>query len=521
MSAQRFVAANATEALRRIKAELGGDAVVLSSNDVEGGVEIVAIAAAELGALSPPKATAGGLRSAAAAEPSQPPSQPPSHTPPHAPPHAPPHTPPRAPLYTTPQAPLAERIRRAIDPTPRREAPGSTPTPALRQSFEARVSPQATPRQPVRESLQARTGLPTLADHRPPGYPRFAPLAAVAATPPPATLPPSALLPAAAALPGMNALSSQMAEMKNLLSGHLAASFWSSLQQSSPGHAQLTRRLLNAGLSSQMVSQMLAELPAEPDFERLLDRAQQWVKQRLQVQDAFSLFDKGGVYAFIGPTGVGKTTTLAKIAARCVLRYGRRQVALMTTDTYRIGAQEQLRVFARILSLPVVALRDSDDLESKVADLSSRKIVLLDTAGVSQRDTMMVEQLEMIQQGCGAVHRVLVMSATTSTRTLDDVVASHHNAIGGQGIDSAILTKIDEGMSLAPAIDCVLRHRLPLLFLSNGQRVPEDLFAADAAYIAHRTVNPRGGDESGADPAHVPAMIADDIHAWAAEARTA
>jgi flagellar biosynthesis protein FlhF len=127
----------------------------------------------------------------------------------------------------------------------------------------------------------------------------------------------------------------------------------------------------------------------------------------------------------------------------------------------------------------------------------------------------------MIRQGCGAVHRVLVMSATTSTRTLDDVVESHQNALGGQGIHSAILTKIDEGMSLAPAIDCVLRHRLPLLFLSNGQRVPEDLFAADAAYIAHHTVNPRGRDETGTDAAHIPAMIADDIAAWTPEASNA
>ena len=321
--------------------------------------------------------------------------------------------------------------------------------------------------------------------------------------------------------PGLHALSSQMAEVKSLLSGHLAQNFWTSLQQTAPSHALLTRRLLNAGLSSQIVSQMLAELPLDNDFERLLDGAQRWVQSHLQIQDPFALFDTGGVYAFIGPTGVGKTTTLAKIAARCVLRYGRRQVALLTTDTYRIGAQEQLRVFARILNLPVVSLRDSDDLESKMADLSSRKIVLLDTAGVGQRDTMMVEQLEMIRQGYGAVHRVLVMSATTSTRTLDDVVESHQNALGGQGIHSAILTKIDEGMSLAPSVDCVLRHQLPLLFLSNGQRVPADLFAADAAYIAHRTVNPRGRDDSSTDAAHIPAMIADDISGWTSESRTA
>ena len=479
MSAQRFVAANATDALRRIKAELGGDAVVLSSNEVAGGIEIVAIAAADLVSLSPQVAPAPAAA--------------------------------RAPDLT-------ERPRSTLGEPARREAAEAAP--ALRRPVEP--APSAPPRPPLRESLQVRAQAYS-AGHGdfPSPQPRFT-LPGRGLGTAPVVAPPSApVVPASPASPGMNALSSQMAEVKDLLSGHLATSFWSSLQQAAPGHALLTRRLLNAGLSSKVVSQMIAELPADADFDRVLASAQRWIQKRLQVQDAFSLFDAGGVYAFIGPTGVGKTTTLAKIAARCVLRYGRRQVALMTTDTYRIGAQEQLRVFARILNLPVVSLRDSDDMESKVADLSSRKIVLLDTAGMGQRDTMMVEQLDMIRQGCGAVHRVLVMSATTSTRTLDDVVESHQSALGGQGIHSAILTKIDEGMSLAPAIDCVLRHRLPLLFLSNGQRVPEDLFAADAAYIAHRTINPRGRDETGTDAAHIPAMIADDIAAWTPEASNA
>ena len=507
MSAQRFVAANATEALRRIKAELGGDAVVLSSTEVPGGIEIVAIAAADLVSLSAPTPATPPPASLPAAV--------------HAAAHA------SANSYANPYANsaahapvLTERPRRLLGEPSRREATEAVP--ALRRPAE----PASPPRPPLRESLQARAQAYS-AGHGdfPSPQPRFtlpsrSPAAAPLATPP-STPAVSAGMTASPASPGMNALSSQMAEVKNLLSGHLATSFWSSLQQAAPSHALLTRRLLNAGLSSQVVSQMIAELPADADFERVLASAQRWIQKRLQVQDAFSLFDAGGVYAFIGPTGVGKTTTLAKIAARCVLRYGRRQVALMTTDTYRIGAQEQLRVFARILNLPVVSLRDSDDMESKVADLSSRKIVLLDTAGMGQRDTMMVEQLDMIRQGCGAVHRVLVMSATTSTRTLDDVVESHQNALGGQGIHSAILTKIDEGMSLAPAIDCVLRHRLPLLFLSNGQRVPEDLFAADAAYIAHRTINPRGRDDSGTDTAHIPAMIADDIGAWTPEVSNA
>ena len=510
MSAQRFIAANATDALRRIKAELGGDAVVLSSTEVEGGVEIVAIAAAELVTLTPPDTTAAAPSSLAARA---------------------------AREEAKPAAEGGERAWRLLGERARREVIEAAPV--LRRAVEpwpqSRESLAQPSREEARERLQAEGRRRPSAEGAEP-MPTAAmaqdgreirrelardelPIQNVSPAAPP---PPQAIAATPVSTgPGLHALSSQMAEVKSLLSGHLAQNFWTSLQQTAPSHALLTRRLLNAGLSSQIVSQMLAELPLDNDFERLLDGAQRWVQSHLQIQDPFALFDTGGVYAFIGPTGVGKTTTLAKIAARCVLRYGRRQVALLTTDTYRIGAQEQLRVFARILNLPVVSLRDSDDLESKVADLSSRKIVLLDTAGVGQRDTMMVEQLEMIRQGYGAVHRVLVMSATTSTRTLDDVVESHQNALGGQGIHSAILTKIDEGMSLAPSVDCVLRHQLPLLFLSNGQRVPEDLFAADAAYIAHRTVNPRGRDDSSTDAAHIPAMIADDISGWTSESRTA
>ena len=497
MSAQRFVASNATDALRRIKAELGGDAVVLSSREVPEGVEILAIAADALVTLAP---------------------QPQRQAPPQAQPQVKADLPARQPeaLPTPP-----ERLRRQL-------GGAAAVEPLAMQPARRAADPLSPPRQPVREPLHMRaSGFMAGGGQLPSPPPRFtpSPLTDGLSALPAASVVPSAPgpgpVPQTGTTAGMQSLSSQMAEVKSLLSGHLASSFWSSLQQAAPGHALLTRRLLNAGLSSQVVTQLLAELPTEPDFDRLLERAQRWIQGRLETRDAFDLFDKGGVYAFIGPTGVGKTTTLAKIAARCVLRYGRRQVALMTTDTYRIGAQEQLRVFARILNLPVVSLRDSEDLESKVADLSARKIVLLDTAGVGQRDAMMVEQLEMIRQGCGAVHRVLVMSATTSTRTLDDVIAAHRNALGGHGIHSAILTKIDEGMSLAPAIDCVLRHRLPLLFLSNGQRVPEDLFAADAAYIAHRTVNPRGRDDSATDDAHMPAMIADDINAWTTEARSA
>ena len=314
--------------------------------------------------------------------------------------------------------------------------------------------------------------------------------------------------------PQLDHLSAQMAEVRNLLAGHLAQGYWQTLQTRQPLVAQLVQRLLNAGLSSKVVTALVEALPAAESMDDLLRAAQAWIQNQIRALDAFELFDRGGVYAFMGPTGVGKTTTVAKVAARCVLRYGRGNVALLTTDTFRIGAQEQLRVFGRILNLPVIALRDSDEMRARLSELRQRKVLLLDTAGVSQRDLMMLDQLEMIERGCANVHRVLVMSSTTATRTLDDVIDAHHAAASGQGIAATVITKLDEATTLGAPVDCVLRHRLPVLFVCNGQRVPEDLFPADAAYLSHRAVHPRGGHAVDADASHLPALLADDLPAW-------
>jgi flagellar biosynthesis protein FlhF len=234
----------------------------------------------------------------------------------------------------------------------------------------------------------------------------------------------------------------------------------------------------------------------------------------MKTLDPIALFDQGGVFAFIGPTGVGKTTTVAKIAARCVMRFGRKSVSLLSTDTYRIGALEQLRVFGKILGLPVTSLRDADDLASRLAELEKFHVVLIDTAGMGQRDVKMVEQLRVLSDGYKQAQRLLVLSATTSLQTMQDVIQAHSQG-RDNGIKGAVITKVDEAMSLAPAVDCLIRHELPLLFIGNGQQVPEDLHLADPSYLAHRSLQPRlqsadfePGDEM------VPGMIADSISDW-------
>jgi flagellar biosynthesis protein FlhF len=237
--------------------------------------------------------------------------------------------------------------------------------------------------------------------------------------------------------------------------------------------------------------------------------------KRIKTLDPVSLFDSGGVFAFIGPTGVGKTTTVAKIAARCVMRFGRKSVSLLSTDTYRIGALEQLRVFGKILGLPVTALRDADDLAARIQELERFHVVLIDTAGMGQRDVKMVDQLRVLSDGYKAAQRLLVMSATTSLQTMQDVIQAHSQG-QNNGIKAAVVTKIDEAMSLAPSVDCLVRHNLPILFIGNGQQVPEDLHVADSNYLAHRSLQPRLTTAALEPEDHmIPAMIADTISSWA------
>jgi flagellar biosynthesis protein FlhF len=318
--------------------------------------------------------------------------------------------------------------------------------------------------------------------------------------------------------PRVERLIAEVEEVKKMLQSHLATNYWGNMQQQAVNQAEVTKALLSAGFSPKLCAQLVQDLTEEGDVKKLLHQAQLKLEGMIKLVDPITAFDQGGVFAFIGPTGVGKTTTVAKVAARCVLRYGRNQVALLTTDTYRIGAQEQLKVFAKILGLPVVSLRDSEDLASKIDELSQRKIILLDTAGVNQRDVLMIEQSQLLKEGSRHAHRILVMSSTTDLRTQEDVIMLHNQASkeGDQSsILGAIITKTDEAAQLAPVLDCLIRHQLPLLFLSNGQRVPEDLSQANIPYLAHRAMHPRHlGNNLNVNDDQVPALMADHLNDW-------
>jgi flagellar biosynthesis protein FlhF len=323
---------------------------------------------------------------------------------------------------------------------------------------------------------------------------------------------------AAASSPKVEQLLAEISEVKYLLQSHVAGNLWGNIQQESSHVTEIVKHLLNSGFSPKLCAQIARNLPDDFNTQQLIKNAREQVKCLIKTSRAFDIFDRGGVFAFIGPTGVGKTTTVAKIAARCVLRYGRNQVALLTTDTYRIGAQEQLKTYAKILGLSVTALRDSEDLAAKIKEFSNRKIILLDTAGVSQRDTLMVEQCQLLQNGSERAKRILVMSSTTDLRTQEEVINLHNQAMQNthhNKLDSVIITKIDEAAHLAPVIDSVIRHDLSILFVSNGQRVPEDLSLPDINYLSHRAMAMRAFSETfSITDEQVPALLSDHLGDW-------
>jgi flagellar biosynthesis protein FlhF len=220
------------------------------------------------------------------------------------------------------------------------------------------------------------------------------------------------------------------------------------------------------------------------------ERARGWVREAIVRNlrcrtDAGSLVEAGGVFALVGPTGVGKTTTTAKLAARCIVRHGAHSLGLVSTDTYRIGAQDQLRIYAKILGVPVHVCHDEESLRGALSALAGKRVVLVDTVGMGQRDGRVAEQTAMLET-CGA-RRLLLLNAAAQADSLDEVAQAYRaGACAG-----AALTKVDEAVTLGGVLDVAIRHRAALQFITTGQRVPEDLHAASGALLAHRALRVR------------------------------
>lgn len=448
MQMKKFVAATTREAMRKMKDELGCEAYVMSNRNTAKGVEILAMSGSAIDALA---------RSVGAAPQSLP-------------------------------------------------VLNSAPGPRSDARPEARPGLRPEPRHPPAHAAQGLAGagmspfktLRDIAVHLPPSA---AAAAAPSAVPPPAS---AAQMPAPVSIdtaaigfqPGTDPgtvygtaqqhLLDEFKAMKALLERQLASLAWRDSVQRRPLAADLWRELTSAGYSPAVARSLAGRLPDA--FTGV--QARQWMQDVLvhnlhcaaPGQDIVSV---GGVYALVGPTGVGKTTTTAKLAARCVVKYGAAALGLVTTDGYRIGAFDQLAIYAKILGVPVHATQSAAELGAVLAGLKGKRLVLIDTAGLGQRDARLEPQLALLDQV--PVRRVLLLNAAAQAETLDDVVQAYAAPRAAQPA-AVILTKLDEAVKLAPALDTCTRHHLEIHYVTGGQRVPEDIHPANGQALAHRAL---------------------------------
>ncbi len=283
--------------------------------------------------------------------------------------------------------------------------------------------------------------------------------------------------------PEIQQLRQELGGMRRMLETQLASLAWRDLSERQPERLAALRTMSDLGIEPQLAREIAMALPENPGAERARFLPLGLLARRIPVAASDRILD-GGVYALVGPTGVGKTTTIAKLAARYAARHGTRDLALVTTDHYRVGAQEQLYTYGRLLGVPVHTAANGQELNAVLARLSDRKLVLIDTAGMAPRDRQLAAQFAELRGGGKRIRSWLVLTATTQQGDLGECL----QRFGPVQPEAAILTKLDEATRIGGALSALIRGGLPLAYVCDGQRVPEDLQQARADQLVLRAM---------------------------------
>lgn len=473
MNIQRFHALTAREALAKARMTFGDGTLILSNRPVDGGVEVVATA-----------------------EDGLPPAQP-------APQLQPMESPRRARLQDRADDLAASPVRSQQVHAGLARSSVAKDTEKLAMStlsFQDYVRERMLRRrQEALHGAEATRAAPEIAERGSVGTParrtqaEQAPMMDRATSPAPRRAAAAAAAPTLAAGGGQQHLMQELQAMKDLIEDRFNTLAWLGQARQNPVQSSLMLKLIRAGYSPALARAVLEHLPENVPAPNSLHWLMEVLERNLKT-DALTLplHEEGGIFALVGATGVGKTTTTAKLAAMCARMHGPGSVGLITLDTYRVGAHEQLRAYGRMLGVVAHLAHDRAALQDLLGLLSSKKMVLIDTTGVAPRDPRRQEMQQVLD--LPEIKRLLVLNACNHGDTFDDVLTGFKTA----GVAQAVLSKTDEAVKLGPAIDALIRHQVLLRGVTNGQRVPEDWEAANARQLVAASM--RSSGKSAFDP---------------------
>lgn len=426
MKVKRIVADNMQQALRQVSQILGPDAVIVSSKKLEKGIEVVA-----------------ALDLEDHADPAQ-----------------------------QQEMDRQVNLQRELDQA-RRELQGAS-NPAAREAREeyVRQSDLSSPAG-IREALAGlKEGIP--ADTQPAAQ-RSAP--SVQAQPQNLQPQPAVTAQPGAGFESLEDMRGELRELKNWLVSH-QGSAWDTSRPLTWQQSQLWQRCQDMGLEPAWADRVVTACGSEGKMQDAWSDALAHIRADLPIA-ASGLLEQGGHYVLVGPTGAGKTTTLGKIAARFVLAHGPESVALLTLDNYRVAAHDQLRTFARILGVEMKIVQQGGDLAKAYEEVSNRKLVLIDSAGLSSQDPHFSEQLSMLKQVGKSLKKLLVLPLTSQARCLQE----NYEHFRPAGLDGCVFTKLDECFSLGAAMSVAALTRLPVTLVTNGPHIPDDLHYPDGQHL--------------------------------------